>query len=309
MTNVLEIRGLTKRFEGFTLNNVSLSFPRGFIMGLIGPNGAGKTTLIKSVLNLLWWDSGEIRVFGRDIRTDEREIKQRIGFVQDSPRFYGYLTLDRFKSIVAPFYQDWDESYFRELIHRFNLPLDKRISHLSRGMKMKFALALALSHHPDLLVMDEPTTGLDPVFRRELLEHLQELLQDEGKSILFSTQITSDLERIADFVTFLRDGEIVATGPKDEYLEKWSIVKGGNEVLNEQNRKLFRSVQIGAYGFEALTDNIDQARRTLPTEVIFERPSLEDIMVMLVETSSSTGWGGNQDGVSFQSERRSSNHA
>ena len=173
---------------------------------------------------------------------------------------------------------------------------------------MKFALALALSHHPDLLVMDEPTTGLDPVFRRELLEHLQELLQDEGKSILFSTQITSDLERIADFVTFLRDGEIVASGPKDDYLEKWSIVKGGNEVLNEQNRKLFRSVQIGAYGFEALTDNIDQARRALPPEVIFERPSLEEIMVMLVESSSPSGSANNRDSASSRNERRNSNH-
>ena len=277
-------------------------------MGLIGPNGAGKTTLIKSVLNLLRWDSGEIRIFGRDARIDEHEIKQRIGFVQDSPRFYGHLTLDRFKSIVAPFYQDWDESYFRKLVRRFNLSLDKRISHLSRGMKMKFALALALAHHPDLLVMDEPTTGLDPVFRRELLEHLQELLQDEGKSILFSTQITSDLERIADFITFLREGEIVASGPKDEYLEKWSIVKGGHEVLNEQNRKLFRAVQIGAYGFEALTDSIDQARRALPPEVIFERPSLEEIMVMLVESSSPPGSADNRDSVSFRNERRNSNH-
>lgn len=203
MPNAVEIRGLSKDFGDFQLKGVSFAVPRGYIMGLIGPNGAGKTTVIKLILNLLRRDGGEIRVFDRDNLAHEVEVKSRIGFVHDTPYFFEHLTLRKLKDTVAPFYGTWDDRIFHRLMEEFNLPLRKRFSKLSRGMKMKFALALALSHRADLLILDEPTAGLDPVFRRELLSKLSAFIQDEGKTVLFSTHITSDLERIADFITFI----------------------------------------------------------------------------------------------------------
>ncbi len=234
MNSVLEIRNLRKEYEGFALKDVTFSIPQGYIMGLIGPNGAGKTTIIKLILNLVKKNGGEVRLFGMDHLADEVAIKSRIGFVHDAPLFYEFLSLAQIKRIIARFYRQWDDAVFARFAAEFELPLKKRFKELSRGTKMKFALALALSHHADFIIMDEPTSGLDPVFRRELLEKLAELLQDERKSILFSTHITSDLERIADYITFLNQGEIVFSSSKDEILESWGIVRGGRELLNEE---------------------------------------------------------------------------
>jgi len=283
MEKVIEIEGLDKSYDRFALRNVALSLPRGYIMGLIGPNGAGKTTLIKLILNLVRRDRGTIRIFGKTAEQDEAGAKGRIGFVQDTPRFYDPLTLRQLKAIVAPFYRDWDEGLFERLTARFGLPLTQKIRTLSRGMRMKFALALALSHHAELLIMDEPTTGLDPVFRRELLEHLQELLQDERKSVLFSTQITSDLERIADYVTYIHGGQVVFSGSREEIRENWALVKGGGELLAGNHRSLFIAVREGARGVTALTANAREAQRRFRDGVVIEKASLEDIMVLLAE--------------------------
>ena len=228
MENILEIKSLRKEYNGFALKDVSFQLPYGYIMGLIGPNGAGKTTTIKLVMNLLRKNSGEIKIFGKDNLEHEVEVKSRIGFVYDTPNFYEHLTLKQMKSIIAPFYKNWDEVMFRKYIDEFDLPLTKKIKTLSRGMLMKYALAIALSHHADLIIMDEPTSGLDPVFRRELLDILSGLIQDEKKSILFSTHVTSDLERIADYITFIHKGEMIFSRPKDEIFEEYGIVKGGS---------------------------------------------------------------------------------
>jgi ABC-2 type transport system ATP-binding protein len=283
MENALEIDRLAKSYGDFRLRDVSFSVPRGFIMGLIGPNGAGKTTVIKLILNLLRRDRGEVRVFGRDILAHEVEAKGRIGFVHDTPFFFEHLTLRKLKDTVAPFYRTWDDRAFHRLMEEFNLPLRKRFSKLSRGMKMKFALALALSHRADLLILDEPTAGLDPVFRRELLAKLLSFIQDEGKSVLFSTHITSDLERIADFITFLNQGGIVFSAPKDEILEKWAVVKGGAELLETENRGLFRGLRKREFSVQGLTDNGAEARRRLGKEALIETASLEDIMFYLTK--------------------------
>jgi ABC-2 type transport system ATP-binding protein len=281
MPNAVEIRGLSKDFGDFQLKGVSFAVPRGYIMGLIGPNGAGKTTVIKLILNLLRRDGGEIRVFDRDNLAHEVEVKSRIGFVHDTPYFFEHLTLRKLKDTVAPFYGTWDDRIFHRLMEEFNLPLRKRFSKLSRGMKMKFALALALSHRADLLILDEPTAGLDPVFRRELLSKLSAFIQDEGKTVLFSTHITSDLERIADFITFIHRGGIVFSSPKDEIFEKWAVVKGGPELLAEENRGLFRGIRRREFGVQALTDDSLSARRQLGKQTLIERASLEDIMFYL----------------------------
>jgi ABC-2 type transport system ATP-binding protein len=281
MDNILEVKALRKVYKGFTLNDVSFQLPRGYIMGLIGPNGAGKTTIIKLIMNLVHKNGGEIRVFGRDHIQDEVAVKSRIGFVYDIPPLYEHLNLKQMKRIIAPFYDQWDEGVFNRYLEEFELEPKKRIKTLSRGMKMKFALAIALSHHADFIIMDEPTSGLDPVFRREFLEILSDLIQDEKKSVLFSTHITTDLERIADFITFIHRGEIVFSTSKDEVLENWGIVKAGKELLHEESRSFLKGYRKSEFGFEGLTDNRGEAVRRFGGDAVIERASLEDIMFLI----------------------------
>lgn len=276
--NILEINNLTKSYGDFTLKNVSFSLPRGYIMGLIGPNGAGKTTIIKSIMHLLNKDSGDIKIFGQDHLEHEVEIKERIGFVYDNPTFYEHLNLIKMKKMIAPFYKQWDEECFNRLLEDFELPPKRRIKELSRGMRMKYALAIALSHHAELIIMDEPTSGLDPVFRRELLDILGGLMEDESRSILFSTHITSDLEKIADYITFIHKGNVEFSCSKDEVLDKWGIVKGGNNWLTRENEQLFKGIRRNRYGFEGLTHDIKSMEREYKGELVYEKASLEDIM-------------------------------
>ena len=231
--NALEIRGLGKAYPGFALKDVSFAVPRGYVMGLIGPNGAGKTTIIKLVMNLISRGAGDVEIFGLDSLAHEAEVKSRIGFVYDEPCFPHDATARDMGWAIGPFYPGWREERYRSLIGEFGVPESRKFKKLSQGMQMKLALALALSHDADLILMDEPTAGLDLGFRRELLDHLSAILEDERKSVLFSTHVTSDLERIADFVTFIRDGELVFTLPKDELRDEWGIVKG-NGRLPEQ---------------------------------------------------------------------------
>lgn len=278
MENILEIKSLRKEYDGFTLKDVSFQLPYGFIMGLIGPNGAGKTTTIKLIMNLLKRNGGEIKIFGKDNIENEMEVKSRIGFVYDTPNFYEHLTLKQMKSIISPFYKTWDDAMFHKYIAEFDLPLNKRIKALSRGMRMKYALAIALSHNADLIIMDEPTSGLDPVFRRELLGILAGLIEDERKSILFSTHVTSDLEKIADYITFIYKGELIFSYCKDEVFENYALVKGGKELLNEESREFFTGIHVHNFGFEALTSNIQEARRKFRNDTVIEKATLEDIM-------------------------------
>jgi len=278
MDGVLEVHGLCKRFPGFALADVTFSVPPGCVMGLIGPNGAGKTTTLKTILGLLRKDSGEIHAFGLDPSTHGAEVRSRIGFVHDEPTFYRHLTLKRNAALVARFYPTWDAAAFRRLADSFELPVDKRFGALSRGNKTKFALALALSHRAELVLMDEPTSGLDPVFRRELLDDLTDLLQDERTSILFSTHITSDLERIADYITLIQDGRIVFSAAKDEILETWALVKGGLDLLEQLPTDYFCGVRRGAHGFEALTADGAEVRRRLGDSVVIDKACLDDVV-------------------------------
>jgi len=283
MDTILDIKSLRKEYDGFTLKDVSFQLPSGFIMGLIGPNGAGKTTIIKCIMNLLHKQAGEIRIFGKDNIEHEIEVKSRIGFVYDNPNFYEHLTLKQMKKIIGPFYKSWDDDLFHKTAKEFDCPLDKKIKNLSRGMKMKFALLIALSHHADLIVMDEPTSGLDPVFRRELLDVLQNFIQDEKKSILFSTHITTDLERIADYITFIHNGELVFSSSKDEVLENYGIVKGGKEQLTQEARKSFIGCRESEFGFQALSADIKKVRKEYKGDIVTEKASLEDIMFFLAK--------------------------
>jgi ABC-2 type transport system ATP-binding protein len=289
--NILEIKNLKKEYKNFTLKDVTFNLPYGYIMGLIGPNGAGKTTIIKLIMNLIAKNEGIVEVFGKDNIKDEVEIKSKIGFVYDIPPFYEHLNLTQNKYIVSQFYSNWNEELFREYINRFDLDLSSKFKILSRGMKMKFQLAIALSHNADFIILDEPTSGLDPIFRRELLGIFSELIQSEKKSILFSTHITSDLERIADFITFINDGEIVFSEEKDIILETWGVVKGSNDILNEDLESLLYGIKKHEFGFEALTSNIREVASVNKTDLKIEKPTLEDIMFFI---SSSNGTGSRQ---------------
>jgi ABC-2 type transport system ATP-binding protein len=290
--SILEVRGLEKSYEGFALRDVSFSLPRGYIMGLIGPNGAGKTTIIRLILGLARPDRGGIRALGLDVGTDGAAIRSRIGFVHEAPSFYLHLTVTGLASIVARFYRRWDAGLFRRLASEFELPLGKRVYALSRGMRTKLALALSLSHDAELLVLDEPTSGLDPVFRRELLERLSAYIQDGNRSVLFSTQITSDLERVADYITFIQDGQLVFSATRDEVKDRWGLVKGGLELLDEDHRRFFRGIETSAFSFTAITDDVEAARQRFSgREVVIERASLEDVMFYLSKARVDMGAG------------------
>lgn len=282
MNYILEVNNLSKEFNNFTLDNISFRLEPGYIMGFIGPNGAGKSTTIKLIMNLINKSGGEIKVFGLDHIEHEKEIKDRIGFVYDENYYYEELTIAQMKSIVASFYSKWDDSTFNYYIDEFNLDPKAKIKTLSKGMKMKFSLAVALSHNADLIIMDEPTSGLDPVFRREILDILYNVIQDESKSIFFSTHITTDLEKIADYITFINNGSIIFSKTKDEVLENYKVVKGGLDLLDSETRKEFIGLRETSVGFEGLTDDGDNVKRIFGKEVLIERATLEDIMVYTV---------------------------
>ncbi|GMG97441.1 phenol-soluble modulin export ABC transporter ATP-binding protein PmtA [Tepidimicrobium xylanilyticum] len=282
MKHILEVKELRKEFKNFTLDNISFNLEPGYIMGFIGPNGAGKSTTIKLIMNLIKKDEGEIKIFGKDHIKYEKEVKDRIGFVYDQNYYYEDLTINQMKNIVASFYSKWDDNQFSYYMHQFGLNPKSKIKTLSKGMKMKFSLAIALSHHADLIIMDEPTSGLDPVFRREILDILYDIIQDENKSIFFSTHITTDLEKIADYITFINNGKIVFSKSKDEVLESYAIVKGDPDILNEEIRKKFIGLRETKFGFEGLTDDFNVFKKTFGDRVLIEKASLEDIMVYSV---------------------------
>lgn len=278
MEYALEIYNLKKKYSDFRLHDISFSLPKGYIMGLIGPNGAGKTTIIKLILNLIKKDSGQIKVFGHDSIEQEVQVKSHIGFVHENPTYYDYLSIKKIAHIIAPFYAEWNMQYFLDLCREFELPPGKKIKALSRGMKTKFSLALALCHNADFIVLDEPTAGLDPVFRREFLIKLSQLLQDSGKSILFSTHITSDLERIADYITFINHGKLIFSSTKDDILDRFQIIKGGNDLLNQEIKQYLDGFEKNEFGFQALTSKAKQINTIFKNKVIIEKASLEDII-------------------------------
>ncbi|MFF3102507.1 ABC transporter ATP-binding protein [Viridibacillus arvi] len=281
MENVVELKNVTKNFEEFSVKNINLQVKQGFVTGFIGENGAGKSTTIKMMMNLLKPDAGEVTLFGLDYKKHEKTIKERIGFVYDGNIFFEGLNLKDIKRIVAPAYKQWDDTLFYQYVEQFKLPLNKAIKTFSKGMQMKASLAIALSHHAELIIMDEPTAGLDPIFRRELLDLLQELMIEGNRTIFFSTHITTDLDRIADYIAFMQNGELVFNQSIHDLAENYALVKGGMDLLDRDTEKDFVHIHRSSMGFEALTDNIKEVKNTFGNTVIIERPSLEDIMYYL----------------------------
>lgn len=282
MEKILEVNNVSKKYKSFELSNISFSLDKGYIMGFIGPNGAGKTTTIKLIMNLIKRDSGNIKIFSKDNIKNEREVKDRIGFVYDQSYYFEDMTIKDNTKIISPFYSKWNQKKFEYLIEKFGLEMKFKVKDLSKGMKMKFSLAVALSHEAELLIMDEPTSGLDPVFRSEILAILREYIQNENRGVLFSTHIITDLEKTADYVTFINKGNLLFSDEKDLIMEKYSIVKGSLEILNNDLEKKFLGIKKHSYGFEGLTDNSNQMKRKFGDSIIIDKPSLEDIMLYLV---------------------------
>ncbi len=283
MEDALILNNINKSFKGFELSDISFSVKEGFITGFIGPNGSGKTTTIKLIMDLINQDSGTLKLFGLDYyKGNVKEIKQRIGFVYAENHFYEHLTIQKMKQVIAPFYNRWDDIIFEHYMDYFDLPWKKKVKHLSTGMKMKLSLAIALSHHADLIIMDEPTSGLDPVFRREILDILTEVIQDENKTIFFSTHITTDLEQIADYITFIYDGRIIFSEQKDTLNEKYYIVKGAKELLDRDIQKLFIYIRETSVGFDGLTMEPEKVGSLMGEHVVMEPASLEEIMVYTI---------------------------
>ncbi|AIY78020.1 ABC transporter ATP-binding protein [Bacillus anthracis] len=281
MNAVLEVNKLNKAYGNFLLKDVTFSLKKDCITGFIGTNGSGKTTTIKAILGLILKDSGNISFSGKDMDKNERKSKNKIGIVLDEGYFYDELTLKEMKNVIAPSYTDWDEAVFLSYIKQFNLNLRQKISTLSKGMRMKFAVALALSHHADLLIMDEPTSGLDPLVRSELMNILLDFMKEPGKSVFFSTHITSDLDKIADIIILIDDGEILLNEEKDILVETHALVKGDNRLINEQTKSLFLNLHQSQYGFEGITRKKDDVHRLMP-DVLMERPTIENIMLSYI---------------------------
>jgi ABC-2 type transport system ATP-binding protein len=277
-TNVAEFKNVTKSFKNFTFNDVSFSIKKGYITGFIGANGAGKSTTIKLLMNLLKKDSGEITVFGLDQDKHQLAIKERIGFVYDENCFYDTLSIRELRRIIAPMYSKWNNQLFNQYIDQFKLPEKQQIKQFSKGMKTKMAIAFAISHDPEFIIMDEPTSGLDPVFRKEILELLHSIIMDEHKTIFFSTHITTDLDRIADYITYIDKGRILFSKEREELLSEYGIVKGRMSLLDRDTEREFVGIRKTSIGFEALTSNAANTRSIFGNEVLIEKPTLEDIM-------------------------------
>ena len=283
MKPLLEIKNLTYRYPSFALENVSFSIPGGTIMGLVGENGAGKTTMIRTILGTIRPDAGEIRFQGRVLTEENKSLKNDIGVVFDNLSFYGNLNATQAARITANVYSNWDQAYFETLLQKFRLEPKKKLRAYSSGMKMRLSLILALSHHPKLLLLDEPTSGIDPVVRDEMMELFLDFIQDEEHAILFSTHITSDLEKVADYVTFLHNGKMMLSIAKDTLLYEYGIVRCSkaafDAVVNKANVLSWMKKE---YEWDILVSNRRTVQEQFP-DIVVDVPTLEEILLMYVK--------------------------
>lgn len=280
--NNIEIKNVTKKYDGFLLDKISFDVPAGSIVGLIGENGAGKTTTIKSILNIIK-SEGTVKIFNKDINQNEKEIKQNIGVVLEDSFLSTYLTPKYINSVMKEFYKNWDEEKYNKLLKQFGLPSDKLIKDFSSGMKMKLKIATAISHHPKLLILDEPTSGLDPVVRSEILDIFRKYIEeDEERSILLSTHITTDLEHISDYIVFIDKGKIVLNVPTLELLEEYGVAKCTKEEFSKINEKDYVSYKKGKYQYEVLTNDKNTFKKKYGITSI-DKPSIDDIMLFYIK--------------------------
>jgi ABC-2 type transport system ATP-binding protein len=293
MNNLLEINGLSKSYGAFALENVSFAIPKGYIMGFVGPNGAGKTTTIKAILKISRFQAGSVKLFGAELGAEPGagvgagtgaepgagapSQNERLGVVMDTPFYVDEWTVCDVETALAPFYPHWDSGIYHASLRRFGIDGRKKIKELSRGMKVKAQIAAALCHEAELLILDEPTSGLDPAARDEICDILRDFVTDENRGVLFSTHITADLEKTADYITFIMDGRIVFTGAKEELLEKYTRVAGGLDEISPAQKKLVVGYREHGTGFEGMIETAQI--RAMPETLLTEPITLDEIII------------------------------
>lgn len=295
--NVIEVKDVSFQSSAFSINNLSFSIPQGFVTGFIGANGAGKTTIIRMIMDIIEPKQGHISIFGEKIANKPKWIKNKIGFVYSEVYFNQQWTAKKLEKMVSPFYTDWDSQAFKNYLEKFNLPFDEKIKHFSTGMKMKLSLALALSHHAELFILDEPTAGLDPIVRDEVLEILQSELLDEHKTLFISTHIISDLEKIADYLVHIKDGEVIMQGFRHQLQEQYSIVQGDNQDLDEELNRLFLYKEVKSTGFVGFTKQAQVFKELFGKKVNIKQPTIEELMIYIEKSKS------NDNQIDFQQSR------
>jgi len=284
MENILELQQICKTFpkSNFILDKLSFSLPYGAILGFVGENGAGKTTTIGCILNTIRKDSGMVKLFGKEMRDTDTDIREKIGVVYDGDNFPGYWTAKQLSQVMKGIYTQWDNSLFQKYLEDFHLPVKPKIKNYSRGMTMKLAIAVALSHHPQLLILDEATSGLDPIMRDEMLDVFLEFVQEESHSILLSSHITSDLEKVADYITFIHNGKLIMTASKNDLVYNYAVMR-----CKESQFLALAPADIIAYRkrdfqIDVLVANGKEAQRKYKGTVV-DHVSVDEIMLLLVK--------------------------
>ena len=280
--NALEIKNISKTYKNFKLDDISFVLPCGHIMGLIGENGAGKSTIINCILDIIEKDSGSISVLGQKNDKNNVSLKENIGVVLDASDVYDNYTVKQVENIMKDVYKQWNHEVYDYYIQKFALPLNKMIKDFSRGMKMKMAITIALSHQPKLLILDEATSGLDPIMRDEILDVFMEFVQDENHAILLSSHISSDLEKIADYITFIHEGKLILSTSKDELIYEYGLMKCRNDEFDMIDKEDIIRYRIKTYEVEILVKDREKMAKKYPNCIV-DPTKLDDIMMLYVK--------------------------
>lgn len=281
VTSALSVSGLTKKYKEFVLSDISFQVPRGAIVGLVGENGAGKSTTLNSILGLIHKDAGTISIMGKDIEKMNSAFKEKIGVVFDGTNFSEELTPKKLNKVLNGIFASWDEAYFFSLLEKLSLPVGRKIKSFSKGMKAKLSIAVAFAHHPKLLILDEVTSGLDPMVRDDMLDMFLDFVQNEENSILLSSHITSDLEKVADYIVFIHAGRLIFSKPKDELLENYGIIKCGVAQFDEIDKQDIISCRKQDYEWKLLVADRNNAKKKYPKAMIIPA-TIDEIMLLYV---------------------------
>ena len=284
MENILELQQICKSFpkSDFILDKLSFSLPYGAILGFVGENGAGKTTTIGCILNTVRKDSGTVKLFGKEMRDIDTDIREKIGVVYDGDNFPGFWTAKQLSQVMEGIYTQWDNALFQKYLEDFHLPVKQKIKNYSRGMTMKLAIAVALSHHPQLLILDEATSGLDPIMRDEMLDVFLEFVQEESHSILLSSHITSDLEKVADYITFIHNGKLIMTASKNDLVYNYAVMRCKESQFLALDPGDIIAYRKRDFQIDVLVDNGKEAQRKYKDAVV-DHVSVDEIMLLLVK--------------------------